>query len=112
MPLRNCDINKMKKKFPIICSIPNAEKALCNYYDYFNDPHTYLYRLSYAELAFRNRLYVRATTPRFNGVGFLYLSEIYEFLELIYMNDRNIGITTNNKEWHMIDVNKEILTNG
>lgn len=49
----------------------------------------------------KNILYARSKHPLNDGVGYLYLHEVYEKLGLKYVGDRNIGITTETGyNWH------------
>lgn len=61
-----------------------------------------------ADNALLNKMHARKKNPLYK-TGYLYLDEVYSILGNIYQGDRNIGITSENREWHKINVKKEIL---
>ena len=68
--------------------------VLINYHDSIRHIKT-------VELNANNLLLIRKNDPKNNGVGYLYLYEVYEMLGIPFNGDRNIGITTKSGDtWH------------
>lgn len=98
----------------ILMSVPNIDKILdLDLKSIFEnpdseDPRYLIGTLLRIDSALNNILEARKRNPINNGVGCLYLDEVYKLLNLLYLGDRNIGITSNDRSWHVIDVAKEL----
>lgn len=101
------DMNKYENalKNGILLSIFSIKELMEKYKEsiYYDDEHpeNNIYQLCLVDSCLENILRAREKQPLNDGVGRLYLHEVYEKLGLKYDGDRNIGITTKPGDtWH------------
>ena len=95
--------NALKKG--ILLSVFSIEELMEKYKEsiYYDAEHleSNIYQLCLIDSCMENILRAREKQPLNDGVGCLYLHEVYEKLGLKYDGDRNIGITTKPGDtWH------------
>ena len=85
----------------ILLSIFSTEELMEKYKGsiYYDDEHpeNNIYQLCLVDSCMENILRAREKNPLNDGIGYLYLHEVYEKLGLKYTGDRNIGITTKSR---------------